>query len=173
MGDDPTFVVTCTECEMDCRTDDLAEAIDFAVNHYRHTGHSPDWDRCPLVDGVVTIPERTRWKVHCETCGTERYFEERDAADEFSHDHETYAGHQPETMEKVTLPEIDEPGADEVETVVNYCLEHAEETETIPAEAVVSAFEEQGVPRRRTARELEIAIKRSSFHRLGEGYLSK
>jgi hypothetical protein len=165
------FVVTCTECEMECGTDDLGEAIEFAVNHHRHTDHDLSWEQVGLVNGVVEIPERTRWKVRCETCDTERLFDDRDDAEAFFEEHTEYTDHSADAIEEVTLPEVSQIDTEDVQEVIDYCFEHSGSVRAISSDAVVTAFEQAGLTRKQAADELTLAKMDNKVANLGGGYL--
>lgn len=167
--DDPNFVVICADCEMDCRIDDLSGAIDFAVNHQRHTGHDLSWERCRFADGIIAIPERTRFRVRCTDCDTERLFEDRERAEAFCEDHERYAGHAVDELAEVSYPALSEIGPEELQAMLDYYFEHAEATETVPTEAIVTAFEERGLSRERAA----AAQRENDAMHLGDGLLTR
>lgn len=165
------FAVSCTECGVDCRTDDLNEAIEFAVNHHRHTDHDLSWEHVGLVNGVVEIPERTRWKVRCETCNTERLFDDRDDAAEFYEEHSEYTDHTADSIDEVTLPEVSHVDAEDIQEVIDYCFEHSGSAKAIPSDVIITAFEEAGLTRKQAVDELTVAKMDNKVANLGGGYL--
>lgn len=173
MSDRPPFVIECQDCEMDCATDQLEEALTFAVKHQQHTGHTLTWERSNLIDGVISIPQRIRWKVRCGECDTERIFDDRERAEQFCEEHETYAGHTPQEPERIELPKISELETSAVDDVIEYCFEKAEAVDVVPTEAILEAFEEAGIGRKRIARELEKAEMENDVYHVGEGFLAR
>lgn len=173
MSEDLSFVVRCHDCEMGCETNDLDEALTFAVKHQQHTGHSVMWEKSTLIDDIISIPQRTRWKVKCDTCGTERLFHEKDQAQQFYHDHETYAGHFPQEPEQIELPKISEISVSDLEAILDYCFENAETVDTVPTEVILKAFEEEGIGREWTSEKLEQTAARDDIYHLGNGLLAR
>lgn len=171
--DDAQFAVECTDCDMACRTNELDEAIEFAVNHHRHTDHDLSWKKVGLVNGVVEIPERTRWKVRCATCETERLFDDSTDAEEFYQEHEQYTDHTADSIEKVTLPEISNVDVEDVQAVIDYCFEHSGSVRAIPSDAVITAFEQAGLTQKQAADELALANMNNKVANIGGGYLMR
>lgn len=158
---------------MSRETDELDEALTFAVKHQQHTGHSLTWEKSDLVDGVISIPRRSRWRVECDICDVERIFRDRERAEKFYIEHKMYAGHLPQDPERIELPKLSEIDASDIDSVLDYCFEEAETVTLVPVEAIVEAFEEAGIERKRISEELNVAMSENEVYHLGEGLLAR
>lgn len=168
-GETPRFVVTCDDCEACHRLDDVDEAVTFAVEHRRHTGHSLTWERSVLPD-EVDVETQTEWRVRCERCETTRVFRDEATAEQFYDDHEQYAGHPPTEVASVELVDVDPA---QLEAALDYCFEAVDSVDVVPVGFVLEAFAEAGASTRRVSRKLAVVESETDIYERGGGLLAR